>query len=110
MKEECRDARGVNFIETTIQDIRYGLRQLKRNPGFTAVAVLTLALGIGANTAVFSGVNAMLLRSFPFPNLERVVAVRETAPKLVESPCPPCLWQAAGRVSGQQRIRGDDVP
>jgi len=64
-----------------IQDVRYGLRLLWRRPGFTAVAVITLALGIGANTTTFSTVNAMLLRPFPFPNLNRIVTVWETAPK-----------------------------
>jgi hypothetical protein len=75
VKEECRDTWGVRFIDTLLQDLRFGLRQLRRNPGFTLVAILTLALGLGANTAVFSVLNSILLRELPVQEPERVVSL-----------------------------------
>jgi hypothetical protein len=75
VKEEWRDVGGSPIIETFVQDLRYGLRQLRRNPGFTLVAVLTLALGTGANTTIFSAISAILLRKPPVKDPNRLCSV-----------------------------------
>src|SRR5262245_64468152 len=80
IREEMRGYGWENWIETLLSDLRYAARRLGANPGFTAVSVLTLALGIGASTAIFSVINGVLLKPLPYWRSEQLVALMHTAP------------------------------
>lgn len=102
-KEECRDARGVRFLDTLWQDLRYGLRQLRRNPGFTAAAILMLALGIAANTTIFSAVSTILLRQPPVRDPDRLCVLSSdnaaTGLSLIRASAPDFKsWQKQNNV------------
>jgi predicted permease len=79
-KEETRDARGISWLETLIADLRYGARALLKHPGYALLAVLTLGLGIGANTAIFSVINGVLLKPLPYEHGDRLVVLQQSAP------------------------------
>src|SRR6266545_5233349 len=91
-KEECRDMRRVRLIEDLTQDLRYGLRTLRKSPGFTAVAAITLALGIGANTAMFSLIDAVMLKDLPVRQPKELVLLSGHGPAFPE----PDKWSYHG--------------
>src|SRR5215470_18681983 len=78
-KEECRDMRRVNYIDDLLRDLRFAGRNLRRNRGFAALSILIMALGIGANTAVFSVINAVLLRPLSYSDPGRIVTISNTS-------------------------------
>src|ERR1700733_15351356 len=89
VEEECRDMHGINQLETIWNDLRYAVRTLRRTPGFTVVLVLTLALAIGANSAIFSVIYGVLLRPLPYPHPDRLVRIYlngDTQPKFPLNP------------------------
>jgi len=92
VREECREARGVGMVEALGQDLRFGARMLRKSPAFTLAAVVTLALGIGASTAVFSVVNGILLKPLPYAHPERVLVLWWRAPMALTAEIPVDRW------------------
>jgi hypothetical protein len=100
-KEECRDARGLALMDSTRQDVIYALRALRKSPAFTVVAIVSLAIGIGANTTIFTFVNAVLLEPLPYPGSERLVSLHEhqldSAEPLNVHPATFVAWRTRAR-------------
>ena len=102
VKEECRDARGVGLWEEAGRNLRYACRSLVKRPGFAVVVILTLALGIGANSAVFSAINAILWRPLPFPEADQLMLLQQYEPKTAN----PATFVAPPRLEDWQRMNG----
>jgi predicted permease len=105
-KEESRDATGAPVIETLLQDVRYGVRGLKRNPIFAAAAVATLALGIGANAAIFSVVHGVFLQALPYGGGDGLVRLRQDAPGINVTDAPFSPLEIADYASRNRTLAG----
>ena len=103
LRDAHRDVRGLPFADTFIRDLRYALRGCRRQPGFTAIAVLTLAIGIGANAAVFSIVNAVLLQPLPYQNPDALVSVARSGSSA------PFSWISLRRWEAMREARSFDA-
>ena len=102
IKDQCRDAWGIRALDETGRNVRYAIRTLAKRPGFTTVAVLTLGLGIGANGAVFSALNAVVLRPLPFPDAKQLLSIEQYEPDAARP-----LWRtfvAPARLEDWQRM------
>src|SRR5260370_40756522 len=100
IEEECRDMRQTQYLENFVQDLRYAVRMLSKSPAFTVVIVLTLALSIGANSAIFSVIDGVLLRPLPYPQAERIARAfyhSTSCPKLPVNRWPCLSFRARNR-------------
>src|SRR5918992_257661 len=102
VKEACRAARGVGAWEEAVRNLRYACRTLVKRPGFAVVVTVTLALGIGANSAVFSAISAILLRPLPFPDADQLMRLEQYEPRTAT----PATFVAPSRLEDWQRMNG----
>src|SRR5262249_50630487 len=105
-KEEALEAAGTRWIETLFQDVRWALRSLRKNPGYTAAAAVTLALGIGANVAIFSVVHAVFLQALPYGGGERLVRLRQDAPSIGVEDAPFSPLEVSDYAAQTQTLSG----